>query len=101
MHDGVTAKTKPSTPISGTAHAFAYAGARHRCAESLHFSAFDSISIFIILPMLFCLGASSLQDMQTLVSDAMCLQHVQRTWGYIYLIVLQLLQLVCHVATFI
>ena len=51
--------------------------------------------------MLFCLGASSLQDMQTLVSDAMCLQHVQRTWGYIYLIVLQLLQLVCHVATFI
>ena len=35
----VTAKTKPSPSISGTAHAFTYA-CTSQCAEGLHFSAF-------------------------------------------------------------
>ena len=38
----VTAKTKPSPSISGTAHAFTYA-CTSQCAEGLHFSAFHVI----------------------------------------------------------
>ena len=40
----ITAKTKPSPSISGTAHAFTFA-CTSQCAEGLHFSAFHSDAV--------------------------------------------------------